>query len=227
MRTPPTQSQSSTGIARPSEPTTRPASPGSFRESLKRRDEPKKRSSASKTRLPLDAGLQARSDGMLVISAPMGPPPSHPDARRAPAAPRATGPALAGTRNSGPRSVAITDVKIGGTKDSASVHARIGEGRHAGIELRAHEQNGKISIELLARDADAARALRSELADLRESLRSRGLESVNVEVRADVRDQGSHHDESQNTPDAEPDGAAREDSASVQPAAQESDTIVL
>jgi hypothetical protein len=229
MRTPPTQSSSSTGIARGADRESRSASTGSFRDALKRRESTRKPAPSAKSRPVRNAGLHTRPDGMLVVSGPIGAPMNHPDSRRPSANPRAMTAASLGARRSDARSIAITDVKVGGTKDGARVHARLGEGRHAGIELRAHEQNGKISIELVARDADAARALRGELADLRESLRARGLDAVNVEVRADVRDDGGQHESTSQGGEYESDatGDLPASAATVPSAAGETDDIVL
>jgi hypothetical protein len=83
-----------------------------------------------------------------------------------------------------PPPVALTDVRVGGAPGTARLHATLAEGRHVGVELRAVEHRGRVTIELHAPSAEAALALRAELPAVREALSARGLEGVSVEVHA-------------------------------------------
>lgn len=160
--------------------------PGAFRESLARREVQRDRFRGN-CPLPTEGvtGLLAQPDGALVVTAlPGGFHASHGLAHGNVA--RTT------TSRVTAQHVALTDVKIGGTTDSAQLHARLGEGRHAGVELRAIDRDGKVHIELVALDAPSERALRAELAQVRESLRARGLDSVSVDVRSN--DGGAPHE---------------------------------
>ncbi len=154
----------------------------SFRDSLARRAGPRERPRGKGPASPDEAsGLLARPDGTLVVTASLSGPEGLRGKSRTCAEPATR--ALA-SRALPARHVALTDVKIGGTSDAVHLHARLGEGRHAGVELRAVDRDGKVCIELVAADAQAEKALRGELAQVRESLRLRGMESVSVDVRS-------------------------------------------
>lgn len=169
----------------------------SFRETLRKGDGKREKHPAK------HAGLAAGPDGTLVITAPIDrPPPGFAPPQPRPATTSRTDrpqPARSPVRGE----IAITDVKVGTGRDGVRVHARIAEGRHTGVEVRAVESNGKVSIELVTRHANDAKALEGELERLRESLRARGLEGVAVDVRAagDGR-RGSHSGDEQRESDA-------------------------
>jgi hypothetical protein len=82
--------------------------------------------------------------------------------------------------------VALTDVKVGGPPGSARLHATLAEGRHTGVELRAVERDGRVTIELHANTPEAERALRAEMPAVREALAARGLDGVAVEVHTET-----------------------------------------
>jgi hypothetical protein len=79
-------------------------------------------------------------------------------------------------------SLAIERVRVGRAGDTVRVHATLGEGQHKGVELRAVERNGKIEVELCAKDSVAAEKLRGELSGLREALDGSGNDRVAVSV---------------------------------------------
>lgn len=90
------------------------------------------------------------------------------------------------------RPVALTDIRVGGSPGEARLHATLAEGRHAGVEIRAVERNGRVTIELLAPTEMAERALRAEIHQVREILAARGLDTVAVEVHTGEQERRHH-----------------------------------
>lgn len=70
---------------------------------------------------------------------------------------------------------------------SAFLHATVSPSPHArfaGVELRAVEQHGRVTIQLVAPDAASERVLRAAMSDLRSVLITRGLEHVQLDLTA-------------------------------------------
>jgi hypothetical protein len=80
------------------------------------------------------------------------------------------------------RWVGLAHVRVGGRAGMSQLHATIAEGRHAGLELRAIERDGRVVIELRAPLPGNERALRAELPRVRDALAARGLQDVTIDV---------------------------------------------
>jgi hypothetical protein len=129
------------------------------------------------------AALLARPDGAWVVTGAPAMIPSG--AAHRPTAGPTTTDAAARTRAAlSEPEVALRQVRVGGAPGAARLHATLAEGKHAGVELRAVEHNGKIAIELVAHSPVAEHALRAEIAELREVLCAKGLDGVQVDVRS-------------------------------------------
>ena len=102
---------------------------------------------------------------------------------------------------------ALERVRIGHGAGETRMHARISIGPHAGVELRAVERHGSVRVELVAVDAEAARALRTELPGLRAAVDAHTVHSVVVDVRAERDDSGRREPP---PPDDESDGDGSE-----------------
>lgn len=140
---------------------------------------------------PLDsAGLIARADGLLVVTATVGPPLTTLRVSGSGSATTHVTRALGSEPTRDALAPAIADVRVGGAAGQSHVHARIMEGPHAGVEVRAVERGGRVEIELVAPSAAAETSLRAEIGAVREVLGARGLEDVSVDVRSEGRRPG-------------------------------------
>ena len=118
-------------------------------------------------------GLLAQPDGSFIVGHFSA---SIPPARAASfgAAQHVSTPAL--------ESETLQNVKVGQAGGTVRLHGTLAIGQHRGVELRAVETHGKVHVELVAQDPDAARSLRADLGDIRELLSKRGLDGVEVTV---------------------------------------------
>lgn len=123
-------------------------------------------------------GLSTRADGALVIQVGVGPLRSDLNGIATRETPK---PVMEPTSRP---AIALTDVRVGGAPGEAQVHARIAAGPYAGVEVRAIERNGRVTIELIAGSRAEARVLRAEMGEIREVLAARGLDEVSVDVRS-------------------------------------------
>lgn len=123
-------------------------------------------------------GMLLLGDGAMLASLGFGLAPSP--AKVAPKAP-AVGAATSTSGGAGLEALRTGRGEGGSTYLHATV-ASNGGGRFAGVELRAVEQHGRVTIQLSAPDATSEASLRAALTELRASLSSRGLDGVQVEL---------------------------------------------
>lgn len=147
----------------------------SKRDANKRPNDRPERASNAKSGMSTHSPLLAQADGSFVIGHFMPTLPGSVGSRTAPARPKV---ATAAPIDHG----MLQNVKVGQAGGVVRLHATLGEGQHRGVELRAVEKHGKVQVELLAQDPDAARRLRADLGEIREILSQRGLEGVDVSV---------------------------------------------
>ncbi len=179
-----------------------------FRESLAKAKSPNKPSAPRKQAAeaephgatPAALPYELRPDGTLVVtpysvSSAAARAPSHATHAKVHSASVATAAIEQSQRDA---DLPIENVRVGRAGDTVRVHATVGQGEHQGVELRAVSRDGRVEVELRAGDTDAAQRLRSELASLRDSLETQGIERVSVTVvDASAESRGSSQPDSQ------------------------------
>jgi hypothetical protein len=89
----------------------------------------------------------------------------------------------------------IERVRVGRGEGVVRVHATLSEGRHRGVELRAVERDGRVQVELVAREPEALSRLQRELPSLRSAIGDGALSVHVVSGEPDApRDAGPHGD---------------------------------